>query len=299
MGRFLVAGLPLLAWSLFAGCEATSHSLQVVNGEGSGSYYLTETATIKADEPPFNCEFDRWVGDVETIADVTEPETTMVMPNADVTVSASYKVVACRLDVFHGTGAGDYQPQETVTIRADSPAAGQVFASWTGDVATVADITQPETTIELTRGYSRVEATYVGAPVVVPPDDDDDTPGPPTGYTAIPGDRRDKGGEIMSGFGFDVRALANEDKVDGLGGYYFIGDLVWDLGSDALSITQGASSGTVRFQMKDFKSPRTGLYYMACGYTEVRSSNPLVWKTSGEVARRDTLRFYWLTIDHN
>ncbi len=66
------------------------------------------------------------------------------------------------LTVVNGSGDGDYEAGTVVDIAADPPAAGDVFAGWTG--ATVADAGESSTTIVMPAANTVVTATYGPAP---------------------------------------------------------------------------------------------------------------------------------------
>lgn len=71
---------------------ASAVSLTVDNGEGGGTYAWGDKAVIKANAPADGFVFDKWVGsDGVTFADASAPETTMVIPAGNATVTATYK----------------------------------------------------------------------------------------------------------------------------------------------------------------------------------------------------------------
>ena len=66
------------------------------------------------------------------------------------------------LTVFGGSGAGSYEQDTTVTVKANAPAEGKVFDKWvlrSGD-ATIADVNSATTTVTVKNAASTVEATY-------------------------------------------------------------------------------------------------------------------------------------------
>jgi len=65
------------------------------------------------------------------------------------------------LTVNSGTGDGDYPENEVVDVSADAAPSGQVFSAWTGDVAQVADINDPSTTVVMPTSNVEITATYV------------------------------------------------------------------------------------------------------------------------------------------
>ncbi len=73
--------------------DPTLYTLTVVSGDGSGSYIAGATAILLADNPPSGKVFDKWVTDAQglNIASLSTAATTMQMPAANVTVTATYK----------------------------------------------------------------------------------------------------------------------------------------------------------------------------------------------------------------
>lgn len=84
--------------------------------------------------------------------------------------------VTYTLTVNQGSGDGAYPAGERVTITADDAPAGQAFATWTGDVTSVADaasastvVTMPARNIQLTATYRSLAAPDpFGTPSVYP-----------------------------------------------------------------------------------------------------------------------------------
>lgn len=62
--------------------------LTVKNGSGGGSYAPGATVKIKANNPPLNDVFSKWTG--AAVASATSASTTLVMPDAPATVTATY-----------------------------------------------------------------------------------------------------------------------------------------------------------------------------------------------------------------
>lgn len=139
------------------------YTLTVENGSGDGSYSSGATVNIAANTPPSGKQFDRWTGDVANVANVTDPTTTLTMPAANITVTATYKdrdMTQYSLTVNRGSGDGQYVSQTEVAIAADAAAGDSVFDRWTGDVASVANVTDPTTTITMPAANVTVTATY-------------------------------------------------------------------------------------------------------------------------------------------
>ncbi|MCD6166727.1 VCBS repeat-containing protein, partial [bacterium] len=74
------------------GCDVPPRfHLTVNNGSGDGNYPAGTVVNIFANPPPPNYVFDQWTGDIEGIANVDSDTTTLVMPAADVIITATYK----------------------------------------------------------------------------------------------------------------------------------------------------------------------------------------------------------------
>jgi Divergent InlB B-repeat domain len=138
---------------------SASYTLTVTNGSGGGSYSAGAVVTITANAPPAGQLFQKWTG--ATVANASAPSTTLTMPAANTTVTANY-APAYTLTVVSGTGSGSYLAGTAVNISANPPAAGQVFASWTG--ATVASATSASTTLTMPAANTTVTATYTTQP---------------------------------------------------------------------------------------------------------------------------------------
>ncbi len=110
-------------------------NLTVENGSGSGSIAEDEIITITANAPTENMVFDKWVGDVENVADVNASTTTIKMPSKNATITATY-VEKPVIDPF---GEPVVYPNVQMTILGEvdffgSPAnEGCVVAAYVGD----------------------------------------------------------------------------------------------------------------------------------------------------------------------
>lgn len=138
------------------------YDLTVNSGTGSGAYLNEVVVDIAADAPPVGQVFDAWTGDTATVANITDPTTTVTMPAAAVTVTATYKVAPTyTLTVEGGTGSGEFAEGQIVDIVANAPAEGYVFDVWVGDTENVADVNSQATTITMPGQAATVTATYV------------------------------------------------------------------------------------------------------------------------------------------
>ena len=115
--------------------EAVYYTLTVENGSGGGTVTSGDTVQIVADAPADGMVFDKWVGDVETVADVSASTTTIRMPAKNATVTATY-IEKPVVDPF---GDAVVYPNVAMTILGEvdffgSPAnSGCVVAAYVGN----------------------------------------------------------------------------------------------------------------------------------------------------------------------
>lgn len=152
--------------------SAPLYSLTVQDGMGSGDYAEGSVVSISWTEPETaapgqTAVFTGWTGDVETVADISKAETTLVMPGNEITVKATFKLVenpAYTLTVENGSGDGEYMEGTLVTVGwivpDVEPGTRAVFTGWTGDVETVADVLKAETTLVMPGKDIKIEAVY-------------------------------------------------------------------------------------------------------------------------------------------
>ena len=236
--------------------KLVSCNLAVVRGNGSGTYAADQTVSIDAEAPANGDAFDTWVGDVDGVADISNPNTTIYANQPNLRVEATYRSVSCVLDVMSGTGGGTYAMGLTVPINANSPPSGQTFDCWVGDVEGVSDVDNPNTTIYANQPNLRVEATYKssgGGSTPPPPSDDScgcDLSGPLV-------DSPTKGGEALVPYGKDIRCrCVNSRGADTV----FIGDLAWGK-HRAISVSGNTvtakcfTEGSYRYHVRGWRAP--------------------------------------------
>jgi len=131
-----------------------TYALSVVSGSGSGQYSPGTVVNIQADAPAEGKMFDKWTGDTTYVADVNSSSTTVTMPAADVSLTATYtdlSPVTYTLTV-RSTGASnvlitsspsgfegttDYTKQSIssgthITLTAPATSGKAAFNSWNG-----------------------------------------------------------------------------------------------------------------------------------------------------------------------
>lgn len=139
--------------------EALRASLTVEGGLGSGEYASGSVVNIIAPVPAPPLKFTGWKGDTTFVTDVNALSTTVIMPEQNLSVSASY-LAYYTLKVNYGDGDGDYLEGDTVTIEADPPGSGLEFDQWTGDTLYVDDVNASITSLSMPASNLKVSATY-------------------------------------------------------------------------------------------------------------------------------------------
>ncbi|MBN2584104.1 MAG: caspase family protein [Planctomycetes bacterium] len=124
-------------------------NLTVNDGWGDGRYREGDVVTIGATNP---ANFGMWVGNVTYVDDVYAPVTTIIV-NGNYTVTAA-PPPSYDLTVTNGFGSGNYVDGTVVQIDFDTiQFAPWQFNRWIGDVANVADVLSPTTTVLMEGNY--------------------------------------------------------------------------------------------------------------------------------------------------
>lgn len=139
--------------------DLPTYVLTVENGTGSGNFYNGQLVNIVANDPSEGEVFKNWVGDVSGISNPLQANTTLVMPNSAITITATY-TVSYDLSVINGLGSGKYGNGTKVTILANTPEAGKTFDIWTGDVAVIDNVNSASTFILMPDSQITVTAIY-------------------------------------------------------------------------------------------------------------------------------------------
>ena len=139
-------------------------TLTVEMGNGSGDYLEGSVVNISAIPPGPHHTF-QWVvspaGATVEIADITSWNTTLVMPGADITLTATYPLIYYPLTVTGGTGGGSYTNGHVVEITAQATLSGgqHVFDGWAGDTYILDNALAPTTTATIAVA-ANLTATY-------------------------------------------------------------------------------------------------------------------------------------------
>ncbi len=148
--------------------DEPKYAVTVENGTADKTEaYAGETITITANDPTEHFQFDSWTGDVEfTNADAVQ--TTFTMPANAVTVTAAYLEDPKYTVTVVGGKANKRTAYEgdVITITANTPASGQAFDAWSGDVdladatATPTTFTMPGRAVSVTATFKTLPKTY-------------------------------------------------------------------------------------------------------------------------------------------
>jgi hypothetical protein len=116
-------------------------------------------------QPDEGYEFVRWTGDADSIADVNAAQTTITM-NGAYSITANFESwhpePVAMLSVSSSEGGSVTSPGEgpfpctlgSMVILMAEASSGYQFASWSGDVDTIADVNAATTTITMDSSYS-------------------------------------------------------------------------------------------------------------------------------------------------
>jgi len=139
--------------------------LDVIAGQGSGSYPAGERLPIEADQPQAGYGFRAWMGDTDVLDDSLSAYTFLTMPARDVRITADFHPTSTfQLQVIDGAGGGQYFPEESIQIFADQHRTEYVFQRWTGDTmfldrtdSVFALVTMPNRDLHVTATYLEIK----------------------------------------------------------------------------------------------------------------------------------------------
>jgi len=164
---FTMPAEAVMVTATYKDAPATTYTLTVIDGSGSGEYEADASIPIIADTPPSGKIFDAWSASSGSFADASSASTTFTMPAEAVTVTATYKdapAITYTLTVNGGSGSGDYPEGASVPIVAGDPLSGKVFDVWTATNGSFTDANSASTAFTMPAGAATVTATYKNAP---------------------------------------------------------------------------------------------------------------------------------------
>jgi hypothetical protein len=151
--------------------STVKYDLTIASGEG-GSVSVPGEGMFRSDAgrvvdlvavPSSGYRFDRWTGNVDTIANVNTASTT-IATNGDYSITATFEEtegtyytltvgVTGSGSTSPTTGQHTYAAGAVISISATA-AGGYHFVNWTGDVGSVANVNAASTTITMNSNYS-------------------------------------------------------------------------------------------------------------------------------------------------
>ncbi|MBO7533626.1 MAG: SUMF1/EgtB/PvdO family nonheme iron enzyme [Victivallales bacterium] len=147
--------------------DARTYTVTVTNGTADPQEaYAGDTVTITANAPAEHKLFDQWTSDDVTFDEADNARTTFRMPAENVAVTANYiDEPIYTVTVRNGTAnpSKAYAGQR-ITIKANTPSPGSVFAQWTGEGVTIRNANEVETTFIMPANDVTVTAYYQLAP---------------------------------------------------------------------------------------------------------------------------------------
>lgn len=141
--------------------SAATYNLTVENGIFSGAFEEGVRLKLFSNPPAPGKYFVEWTGDVSYLTNTDTAVASLIMPAKDITLAAVYDDSPFfNLTVENGTGDGEYQVRDVITIEADSSAEGKLFDKWTGDIAYIENIYSHSTTVKMPFINITVTAVY-------------------------------------------------------------------------------------------------------------------------------------------
>ncbi len=125
--------------------------------------------------PPFFGYFMGWTGQNSTVKSLKQTSTTLVMPDFDIEVIATWSIDGkvssgtttpqkYQLTIVGGSGGGSYVQSAIAKIMANPPAAGKVFDRWSGQTQGVANLFAANTEVTMPAFAETISATYKDLP---------------------------------------------------------------------------------------------------------------------------------------
>jgi uncharacterized repeat protein (TIGR02543 family) len=165
LGNSIACTTPVTEYDLTIG--STEGGSVTTPGEGRNTYCAEQGDKVNlVATPDPGYRFVKWTGDVDTIADVDDATTTIVV-NDDYSVTANF-AKPHNITISSTEGGSVTAPGEgtraydegTVLDLVATPDAGYHFVKWTGNVGTIANVNAATTTITINDDYS-ITANFV------------------------------------------------------------------------------------------------------------------------------------------
>jgi len=167
MKKFSIFLVTVALVAALVGCAGVAYDLTISSTQGGevttpdeGTFTYAEGTDVDlVAEAEEGYHFVNWTGDVDDIADVEDPTTTITM-NDDYSVTANFALVY-ELIISSTEGGEVTTPGEgifaydegTVVNMVATPDTGYRFLNWTGDAEDIADVEDATTTITMNDNY--------------------------------------------------------------------------------------------------------------------------------------------------
>lgn len=129
-----------------------------------GSYAAGTYVTISASPAAPGYQFTGWTGPTAALVlnDASSSQTTLTMPTAAATFTATYGIIPTTytVTVNGGTGSGSYAAGTQLIVTANAPASGSYFSGWTGSTTSLASSAFSSTTLTVPVGGATITAGY-------------------------------------------------------------------------------------------------------------------------------------------
>ncbi len=141
------------------------YHLTVTGGSGDGYHFAGEVVSIQAPAPTQHQRF-LWQGPA-TFTDSEAWNTTLIMPDIDITVTATYPDREYNLTVVNGNGSGSYVNGTVVNVSVlQPPSELHQFERWSGAEAQLNDPLQQSTTFTVNGADAVIYPLYQPLPAV-------------------------------------------------------------------------------------------------------------------------------------
>ena len=143
----------------------------ITDGENTGYCNVGDSVSVQPDEADYGYVFSGWEVVAGTLdgVDLTQENLNFEMPDSYVELTANYTQNICSITVNNGSGSGEYGVGDLVSIQANDPEYGYVFAGWEITNGSLADgdlssstltFTMPDSAVELTAQYQEADGEF-------------------------------------------------------------------------------------------------------------------------------------------
>jgi hypothetical protein len=142
--------------------DLPKYTIDVVSGTADFNEAIAgEQITITANTAPQGKEFYQWESEDITVADAGNAVTTFIMPDKNVTVTATYDFIYYTITVVNGYANYDIAAEgDQIEVTADAAPSGKVFYEWESTDVTFTNGSNVRTTFTMPGKNVTATATY-------------------------------------------------------------------------------------------------------------------------------------------